>query len=426
MLDINLIREDPKGVQEAAARRNNPKAVELVTDVLKHDEEWRALKQEVDKLRHERNTLSVRINEAKKTGKDAGKIILDAKEIPQKLSLAEARMNELQKLINDHLMRIPNILLDEVPDGKSEADNKVLKTYGEKRKFDFTPLSHVDLIEKNKWVDLERAAKISGARWYFLKGDLARLEMALQLHAVDLLRAKKYELVVPPFLMNTEAYSGVTDLGAFSDVLYKIDGEDLHLIATSEHPLTAQFKDEVIQNAELPIKMAGFSTCFRKEAGAHGKDQKGIFRVHQFNKVEQVAISKPEDSKTLHAEMLSNAVEFFESLELPFRTLALCSADTGAVSAYTIDLECWMPAQEAYRECVSCSNCTTYQARRLGIKSEDSPGVNRKYVHTLNSTCVATTRALVAILENYQQKDESIEIPKALQKYCGFKKIGGK
>ncbi len=266
MLDINLIREDPTGVKSAISRRNNAKATELVTDVLSHDAEWRELKSQVDALRNQRNTMSVKISEAKKAGKDVKQILEDAKQIPAKIAKSEERMNAIQKLITDHLMRIPNILLDTVPDGKSEADNKVLKTYGTKPKFDFKLLSHIDLMEKNNWVDLERAAKISGSRWYFLKGDLARLEMALQLHAIDLLRSKKYELVVPPFLMNTASYSGVTDLGAFSDVLYKIDGEDLHLIATSEHPLTAQFKDEVLSNSALPIKMAGFSTCFRKEA----------------------------------------------------------------------------------------------------------------------------------------------------------------
>ena len=320
------------------------------------------------------------------------------------------------------LLRIPNTLHDSVPFGKDDADNVVAKKFGKLPKFKFELIGHEEILKKWKLVDLERASKISGARWYFLKEQAALLEMALTRYAVDFMRKKGYALFVPPFMINRKAYEGVTSLGDFEEMLYKIDGEDLYAIATSEHPGTAQFMDEILQAECLPVKMVGFSTNFRKEAGAHGKDTKGIFRVHQFNKVEQLIICKPEESWHFHEELIKNAVEFFQSLGLHGRVANVCTGDIGIVAAKKYDVEVWMPVQKAYREMVSCSNCTSYQAVRLNIKYQD--GIERKYVHTLNSTCVATSRAVVAILENFQQKDGTVIIPKILHKYCGFKVIG--
>lgn len=423
MLDISYIRENEKLVKENISRRQDPEKVKWIEEVLKLDEEWRVLKSKVDELRHKRNTISQDINALKKQGKEASKLIKEASELPKTIANTESKLNDLQQKIKSLLMKIPNILHDSVPFGKGEEDNAVVKKFGKMPKFKFPLLGHEDVLRKWKLVDLERAAKISGARWYFLREEAALLEMALTKYAIDFMRKKGYSFVVPPFMMNRKAYEGVTSLDDFEEVLYKIEGEDLYAIATSEHPGTARFMDEALPLECLPIKMVAFSTNFRKEAGAHGKDTKGIFRVHQFNKVEQLIICKPEDSWHLQEELLKNAVEFFQSLDLHGRILNVCTGDIGIVAAKKYDVDVWFPVQNAYREVVSCSNCTTYQAIRLNIKYQD--GSERKYVHTLNSTCVATSRALVAILENFQNKDGSVNIPKVLWKYTGFKKIGG-
>jgi seryl-tRNA synthetase len=267
---------------------------------------------------------------------------------------------------------------------------------------------------------MERAGKISGARFFYLKNQVAQLDMALMSFAIEELTKKSYTPIIPPYLMKREAYEGVTALGDFADVLYKAENEDLYLIATSEHPMAAMFMNEVLKEQDMPLKLAGISTCFRKEAGAHGKDTRGIFRTHQFNKVEQFIFCKPEDSAKLHEELLQNAEELLQKLELPHRVVNVCTGDIGTVAAKKYDIEAWMPAQNGYREVVSCSNCTDYQARRLGIRYREKEGAPPKgFVHTLNSTAIATGRTIVAILENNQQQDGTINIPKALRKYMG-------
>src|SRR5574341_231977 len=419
MLDINYIREYPDVVRENLRKRQVPEYLTYLDAVLKNDELWRGLKQKVDQARSRRNKISQEINDAKKSGKDASKIIKEAAEIPKLIAQAEKELAELQDKIKACLYKIPNLIHDSVPYGKDDTENKVVKTVGKKPKFDFTPLSHVDLMLKNNWADLDRAAKISGARWYFLKGDLAVLELALVQYAMDFMRGKKFVPVIPPFMMNHAAYNGVVSLEDFENVMYKIQGEDLYAIATSEHPLTAMYMDEVLEEKDIPMRLAGFSTNFRKEAGAHGKDQKGIFRVHQFSKVEQIIICRPEESWHFHEELLKNAIEFFESLGLHLRVVNVCTGDLGIIAAKKYDVDAWYPVQDAFREVVSCSNCTSYQAVRSNIRFQH--GNERHFVHTLNSTCVETTRALVAILENFQNKDGSVEVPKVLQKYTGFK-----
>ncbi len=275
--------------------------------------------------------------------------------------------------------------------------------------------ANTDLITELVIADLERAEKISGARFWFLKNEGALLDLALQRYAIDFMMKKGYTFVIPPYLMKREPYEGVTSLADFGDVLYKAQDEDLHLIATSEHPLTAMYMNETLEEGKLPIKLIGLSPCFRKEAGAHGKDTKGIFRGHQFTKAEQIVICKPEDSWKYHEELARNAIEFFESLELHFRQVNICTGDIGMFAAKKYDLEVWMPVQNTFREVVSCSNCTDYQARRLGIKFRTPEG--NMLVHTLNSTVVATSRAIVAILENFQRKDGSVVVPKVLVPY---------
>lgn len=418
MLDINFIRENPEVVRENLRKRGVPKFVEMLDEVLKKDELWRALKGKVDSARSRRNKISEEINKAKKEGKDPSVVVNEAKEIPKIIAEAEKELGELQARIRDLLLRIPNMMHDSVPKGKDDTENVVVKVVGKKPVFKFTPKSHVDLIVEKGWADLERASKISGARWYFLKGDLAVLEMAISQYAMNFMRERGFTPVVPPFMMSREAYEGVTSLGDFEEVMYKIEGEDLYAIATSEHPITAMYKDEVLDGVMLPFKFAGFSTNFRKEVGAHGKDQKGIFRVHQFNKVEQLVFSRPDQSWALHEELLKNAMDFFESLGLHFHVVNVCTGDLGIVAAKKYDVEAWYPVQNAFREVVSCSNCTSYQAVSLNIRCQE--GEKREFAHTLNSTCVATTRALVAILENFQNKDGSVNVPKVLQKYTGF------
>ena len=269
---------------------------------------------------------------------------------------------------------------------------------------------------------MERAGKISGARFFYLKNQVAQLDMALMSFAMEELTKKGYTPIIPPLLMNREAYEGVTSLGDFADVLYKVENEDLYLIATSEHPMAAMYMNEVLKEQEMPLKLAGISTCFRKEAGAHGKDTRGIFRTHQFNKIEQFIFCKPEDSSKLHEELLQNAEELLQKLELPYRVVNVCTGDIGTVAAKKYDIEAWMPAQNGYREVVSCSNCTDYQGRRLGIRYREKEGAPTKgFVHTLNSTAIATGRTMVAIIENNQQEDGTINIPQALRKYMSNK-----
>ncbi len=425
MLDVKILRERPDDVRDTLKKRQMVDRLTLVDDWLRYDQEWRELKGDTDKLRARRNVVSEEINKLKKAGKPADAQIKEAKDIPLKVKENEERIASLQLTMNDVLGKLPNILHESVPLGKSDADNVEVAKFGKKPTFTFELMSHVDLAEKQGWIDLDRAAKLAGARQYFLQGELARLEMAVSMYAIDLITKKGFKLIVPPFMLGTKAYEAVTDLGAFKDALYKIEGEDLHLIATSEHPLTAKHMDESFDAAQLPIKMAGYSTCFRKEAGAHGKDQKGIFRVHQFNKVEQVVYATPQDSWKIHEEMMHNMREFFESLGMHGHIIVLCSADTGVVMAKTYDAECWYPVQNAYRETGSCSNALTYQSAALNIRYQK--GDERGFIHTLNSTMVATTRALVAILENFQNADGTVNVPSVLQPYMGgVKKIGVK
>jgi seryl-tRNA synthetase len=424
MLDINLFREKPDIVRKDLEKRGAKEKLKLVDSVIKKDQEWRKLKQEVEQLRNKRNVVSKEIAQLKKENKKVDAKMKEAAAIPKKIEAAEAKQNKIKQEIVSHLMQLPNILHESVPVGKDEDDNAEVRLIGKKPSFNFEVKSHVDVMAQLGIADMERAAKISGARFWFIKGDLALLEMALQKYAVDFMHRKGFTLLETPMMMSRKAYEGVTDLADFGDVMYKVEDEDLYLIATSEHPMVAMFQNEIIEE-KLPIKLCGISSCFRKEAGSHGKDTKGIFRGHQFNKVEQVIVCSPEDSWKLHEELIKNAEEFFQSLGIHCRIVSVCTGDIGAIAAKKYDLEAWMPAQNKYREVVSCSNCTDFQARRLGIRYRTPEGT--KLVHTLNSTCVATSRALVAILENFQNKDGSISIPPALQPYMnGLIKLGKK
>jgi len=411
MLDIKLIRENPELVRKSLERRKSDYPLDKLISI---DKDWRAGLQGMEKLKAVRNKVSLEM--AKK--KDQSKI-KEMKEINADIKSLEEKVGDLEHRERELLLGIPNILHDSVPEGTGEEDNAVVRSWGKIEKPAFKLKDHVDIALALDLLDMERAAKVSGARFAYLKNDLVKLDYALMMFALDNLMSKGYTAVEPPYLLMRKPLEGAVVLSTFGEMIYKIEGGDLNLIGTSEHAIAAMHMDEVLDS--LPLKYAGISPCFRKEAGAHGKDTKGIFRGHQFNKVEQFIFCKPKDSWDYIEELIKNAEELFKTLGLPYRIMTLCSTETGMVSAKTYDLEVWMNNQGKYREAVSCSNCTDYQARRLNIKYNE--GSKREFVHTLNSTAIATSRAMVAILENNQQKDGSILIPEALQDYMGKKVI---
>ena len=363
------------------------------------------------------------ISEAKKKG-DEGEVKSILGEVSNLGSKIESLEEEAERLISKRdsiRMQIPNLLHEAVPTGENDQKNVEISRHGESPIFNFEPKTHNELIEMNRWVDLPRAGKITGSRQYFLMGDLARLEMALQQYSADFLIDRGYTLVQPPLMMNRKAYEGVTDLSDFETVMYGIEPDGYYLIATSEHPLTAMMMDEVIEPANLPIKMVGVSPCFRREVGAHGMSDRGIWRVHQFTKVEQVIICKPEESWGYHTELLGNAKDLWDSLGLHYRVVDICTGDIGTVASRKYDLEAWLPGAGEFKEVVSCSNCTDYQANRLKMRYRKSGG--NEAVHTLNSTAVATSRALVAIIEQYQTNNGAVIVPDVLIPWMRGKKI---
>jgi seryl-tRNA synthetase len=338
------------------------------------------------------------------------------KKVGELMVSLENKKDIVEKRYSDLVYSIPNLLQDSVPIGESENDNIVIRTYNDiikpKIKND-----HVNLANSLGLIDLERAAKISGARFYFLKNELVLMNQALTNYALDFLVEKGYQLIQPPYMLKKDAIKGSIIMDDFEDVIYKIENEDLYMIGTSEHAMASMHMDEILDSKDLPLRYGSISPCFRKEAGAHGKDMKGIFRVHQFEKVEQFVVTDSSNSSTEHERMLSVTERFYQNLELPFRTVLLSSADTGKVSSKTYDIEAWMPGQEKYRELASCSNCIDFQARRLKIRHRGKVNEETQLVHTLNSTLVATERTMVAILENYQTNNHSVIVPTVLRKY---------
>lgn len=420
MLDIKLIRENPELVKSNLAKRNNPDCLKMLDDLIALDKEWRQNNTKLNDFRHDRKVVTMEIAKLKKACQNADAQFAKAAEVDAKTTAVEKQVTEQEAQIRNYLLTLPNLLEDSVPVGKDSSENVTVKKWGTIKEFTFTPKNHIDLAIALDQIDMERAGKIAGARFFYLKNDVAMLDMALMHFALDELQQRGYTPIVPPYMMKRDAYEGVTALGDFEEVLYKIQGEDLYMIATSEHPLAAIYWNEVLKLDDMPVKMAGISTCFRKEAGAHGKDTRGIFRTHQFNKIEQFIFCKPEDSPKLHEELLDNAENIYQKLGLAYRVVNVCTGDIGTVAAKKYDIEAWMPAQGDYREVVSCSNCTDYQARRLGVRyrvKEGAPPVGP--VHTLNSTAIATGRTIVAILENYQNEDGTITIPEVLRKYMG-------
>ena len=419
MLDMKFVRENPQVVKQNLERRGDEAKIPWVDELLENDRRWRSLRTEADTLRSKRNKLTEQIAQARRQGQDTTQLVKEAEQIPDKVKTLEKESADLDSKIANTLMQLPNLIHESVPVGKDENDNVEVRKWGKPPEFNFKPKDHIDLTTQLGLVDLERAAKVAGARFYYLRGDLVKLNHALIRLALDFCEMKGYKLAQPPYLLRREAVGGAVALSDFEDVIYKVEGEDLYLLATSEHALLAQHMDEILDGKNLPLRYGGVSPCFRKEAGAHGKDTKGIFRVHQFEKVEQFVFCKPEQSWDEHEKLIANAEEFFQMLKIPYRVVNVCTGDLGTVAAKKYDLDAWLPGQGNYREVVSCSNCTTYQAVRSKVRFRDRPDEPTKWVHTLNSTLVATERTLVAILENYQTKDGSITIPETLQVYMG-------
>ena len=425
MLDPRILKEKPEAVREMLKKRN---MTDFPIDELIMLHRLRGeLITKTQMLRRQKNLLSETIASKKKSKQDATFELGEMKQVSALLDQTESEATQIEVKFNQLMMTLPNLLHETVPVGKDEKDNVVVRQNGEIIRPSFNPKDHIDLATTLGLLDLNRAAKVSGARFYFLKNELVKMIQALINFALDFLLERNYTLIQPPYMIRKEPMVGSVILNDFEDVIYKIEDEDLYMIGTSEHAIAGMHMDEILEGIKLPIRYAGFSSCFRKEAGAHGRDMKGIFRVHQFEKVEQFIYCRPEESWREHERMLALSEEFFKQLGIPYRVMLLCSGDMGKISAKTYDIEAWMAGQNAYREIVSCSNCLDYQARRLGIRFRDKTNEETRLVHTLNSTLVATERTMVAILENFQTEKGSVEVPKVLQKYMGgLKEIGAR
>ncbi|MCX8170564.1 MAG: serine--tRNA ligase [Candidatus Bathyarchaeota archaeon] len=417
MIDIRLIREKPDFVRENIKRRNDPEKLKLLDELIDADKKWRMLQTELNNLRKKRNEMSALIAQRKKMNENVDHILLEAEKLQADIKALEDRVEEYNAKVKILLMRMPNLLHESVPYGLDENDNVEIRRWGSPPKFDFPPKSHIEIAKNLGLVDEERANKVAGSGFFYFKEELALLDFAIQMFAIDFLRRRGFILIEPPFMLRRKPYEGCVDLEDFEKVMYKIEGEDLYLIATSEHPIAAMFMDEVLDKSQLPLKFVGVSTNFRKEVGAHGKYTKGFFRMHQFNKVEQFVFCLPEQSWEIHEELQRNCEEMYQMLGLHYRVVNVCTGDIGTVAAKKYDTEIWM-ADGKFREIGSNSNCTDYQARRLNIKYREGPGRPPKgYVHTLNSTALATSRTMMAILEHYQQRDGSVIIPEVLRPY---------
>ena len=419
MLDPKLIREKPQMIQDMLKARSVDFDFEGLVEV---EQKRREFIVRTDNLRKKKNELALLISQQRKKGIDIEPTLIEMKDISSKLTEFEAEQRIIENKYSKLSLTIPNLIHDTVPVGLDEQDNKEIKKWGAVPDFDFKIKDHIDISENSGLVDLERAAKVAGSRFYYMKNDLVRLNQSLIHYALDFLAEKEYSLVQPPYMINRESMEGAVIADDFEDVIYKIEQEDLYMIGTSEHAMAAMHSKEIIDGKDLPIRYAGISPCFRKEAGAHGRDQKGIFRVHQFDKIEQFVFSRPEESWKEHEKMLAVAEEFYQNLEIPHRVMLLSTGDMGKISAKTYDIEAWMAGQNAYREIVSCSNCLDFQARRLKIRFRDKTNEETRFLHTLNSTLIATTRVIVSIMENFQTKDGHITIPYVLQKYMGNQK----
>jgi len=434
---LKLLREDPETLKEHVKKRfMDPNIVDKARSV---DLEWRKLLTTIQEMRHRHNVISREIPKLK--GEEKEKKIVEARNLLKELEALEKKLREVEEKREKLLLSLPNIVHESVPIGPDDSYNVPIRFWGKPRVWighiesfkeqterygfrvdyeviDWRPIGHADILENVlRLGDTFKAGQVAGSRFYYLFNDIVFLDMALLAYAIDYLTSRGYTLVLPPYMLRYNIMTGVIDLDTFKDAIYKIEGEDLYLIATAEHSLAALHVSEDLPEEILPLKYAGISPCFRREAGAGSRDLKGVFRVHQFHKVEQYVFAKPEESWDIMEELIRNAEYLFQGLELPYRVVNIASGDLGAPAAKKYDLEVWMPAQGRYREMVSCSNTTDWQAYRLKIRLVRRKGMVKEYIHTLNSTAIASTRTITAILENCQEEDGTIVIPRVLRKY---------
>ncbi|WP_306485517.1 serine--tRNA ligase [Anaerococcus sp.] len=421
MIDIKLLRENPELVKENIKKKFQDEKLVLVDEVLELDEKLRFFKTEGDNLRSERNKTSKEIGALMGQGKkdEAEEAKAHVKEINDKLTDIEAKTEEYGKEVKKRMQVIPQIIDDSVPIGKDDTENVEIEKFGEPIVPDYDVPYHIDIMETFDGVDLDAARDTSGAGFYYLRGDIARLHSAILSYARDFMIDRGYTYYIPPFMIRSDVVTGVMSFAEMEDMMYKIEGEDLYLIGTSEHSMIGKFINTINEEDKMPLRMTSYSPCFRKEVGAHGIEERGVYRIHQFEKQEMVIICKPEDSKTLYNELWKNTVDFFRSLEIPVRTLECCSGDLADLKVKSCDVEAWSPRQKKYFEVGSCSNLGDAQARRLGIRLRGENGTY--FAHTLNNTVVAPPRMLIAFLENLIQEDGSVKIPGPLQMYMGGK-----
>lgn len=426
MLDIKIFRETPDVIRDNLKKRGwTVDQISMVDEVIESDALWRKSRQEADALKHQRNVVTQEIADAKKQGQDIAPKVQAMKDINEQIKAMDEEIEKFLNKRNGLLLRIPNLMHESVPVGKDDSENVPIRRWGEPKKYDFELKSHQDIIEDLDQGSFEYSQAISGAGFYYLYDDMVMLDLALMRFSIDYLRGKGFTVVEPPLMLRRKAMQGMVDLADFEDVLYKIEKEDLYLISTSEHPMGSMLMDRTLREKDLPLRFCGVSPCFRKEIGAHGVDTRGIFRTHQFNKVEQFVYCNPEQSWDEHEQMIENAEVLFQKLGIPYRISNICTGDLGGTAAKKYDLEAWMAKQKAYKEVVSCSNCTSYQARKLNIRFA-RPSGERDFVHTINSTAIATSRTMVAILENNQQEDGTVSVPKVLRPYMNDIEFIGK
>jgi len=418
MLDRKFIRENIDKVEKALQDRGVESPLDRFQEL---EEERRDLLYENEQLRHKRNVNSDKIGELKREGKDASNLINEMKEVSEKIKEYDEKLAEIEEELDSILLKIPNIPHESVPVGMDEEDNREIKKWGEPREFDFDFKAHWDIGEDLDILDFERGGKVTGSRFTFLKNAGARLERSLINFFIDVhTRDHDYKEVFPPFIANQESMTGTGQLPKFEKDMFKLNGLPYYLIPTAEVPVTNMYRDEILDKEDLPIYHTAYSACFRAEAGAHGRDTRGIIRQHQFNKVEMVKFVEPEKSYEELEKITQDAEDVLQMLELPYRIVTLCSGDLGFSAAKTYDLEVWMPAYDTYREISSCSNFLDFQARRAGIRYRPDPDASTKYVHTLNGSGLAIGRTVAAILENYQNEDGTVTVPEVLRPYMGM------
>ena len=422
MIDIKLIRENKELVKENIKKKFQDEKLPLVDEVFELDKRVREVQLKADTLKGNKNKQSGEIGKLMQAGKkeEAEKIKKEIAKSAEEIATLETEQDKLTKEIKEKMMIIPNIIADDVPIGKDDSENVEEETFGEAKVPSYEIPYHSDIMASFNGLDKDSAGKVSGNGFYYLMGDIARLHSAVLTYARDFMIDKGFTYCIPPFMIHSDAVDGVMSFAEKENMMYKIEGEDLYLIGTSEHSMIAKFKDQILKEAELPITMTSYSPCFRKEVGAHGIEERGVYRIHQFEKQEMVVICKPEESEEWYDKMWHYSVELFQNLDIPVRKLVCCSGDLADLKYRSCDIEAWSPRQQKYFEVCSCSNLTDAQARRLGIRYKKEDG-SKEFAHTLNNTVVAPPRMLIAFLENNLQEDGSVLIPKALQPYMGGK-----